>query len=159
MNTVPIFSLYHLTRFSLIETVRIIPYYKNHAHCSDLRGAFSGSRVRKVFGTFYFPQVDNPNYTIYDWTNRSLEEFSGAMLKCSISVSGCPKLNLHTFQFMVNNASNTSPITIEVHPDVYAKLTSDTTNVAAAALAPEELAKWQQVLTDAAAKNISFATT
>ena len=46
-----------------------------------------------------------------------------------------------------------------VHPDVYAKLTGDTTNAAAAALAADVLTQWQQVLADAMAKNISFATT
>lgn len=55
-------------------------------------------------------------------------------------------------------AQGTTQITITVHPSVYAKLTGDTTNEAAAALTPEELAQWQQVLTDAVAKNISFAT-
>ena len=59
---------------------------------------------------------------------------------------------------LVSLAANTAAITITVHPDVYAKLTGDTTNEAAAALTPEELAAWQQVLADAVDRNISFAT-
>lgn len=47
---------------------------------------------------------------------------------------------------------------ITVHADVYAKLTGDTTNEAAAALTAEELAQWQQVCLDANARNIAFAT-
>lgn len=49
-----------------------------------------------------------------------------------------------------------SDITLTVHPDVYAKLTGDTTNDAAAALTPEEAAQWQSILTNAVEKNISF---
>ena len=48
--------------------------------------------------------------------------------------------------------------TITLHPNVYAKLTGDTTNPAAAALTPQELAQWMEVLTDAVDKNITFAT-
>lgn len=66
-------------------------------------------------------------------------------------------LLLTSVQYLVANATNTSPITIKVHPDVYAKLTGDTTNEAAATLSADELAQWQQVLTSAAAKKISFA--
>lgn len=48
--------------------------------------------------------------------------------------------------------------TVTVHKDVYAKLTGDTTNAAAAALTEEELAQWMAITEAAAAKNISFAT-
>lgn len=73
-----------------------------------------------------------------------------------MNVQWSPLLTLSSFQSIVQNATNKSPITITVHPDVYAKLTGDTTNAAAAALTPEELAQWQQVVTDAAEKDISF---
>ena len=55
-------------------------------------------------------------------------------------------------------ANSESGITITVHTDVYAKLTGDTTNAAAAALTEEELAQWMAITEAAAAKNISFAT-
>ena len=62
-------------------------------------------------------------------------------------------------QYLVNKAYNgTKAITITVHPDVYAKLTGDTTNAAAAALTADELAQWQAILAAAAAKNITIAT-
>lgn len=71
----------------------------------------------------------------------------------------CESIKRECWAYMIEHAANTSPITITVHPDVYAKLTGDTTNEAAAALTEEELTQWQQVLADAVAKNISFATT
>ena len=52
----------------------------------------------------------------------------------------------------------TDAYTITVHADVYAKLTGDTTNEAAAALTAEELAQWQALLTKAAGKHIAFAS-
>ena len=75
----------------------------------------------------------------------------------SLSMAHSPKLSLDSISYMVANAANTATITITVHPDVYAKLTGDTTNAAAATLTEEEAAAWQQVLADANVKNISFA--
>lgn len=89
----------------------------------------------------------------------ALETLELLNLRCDISLKDCSKLSLASIAYMIEHAANTSPITITVHADVYAKLTGDTTNEAAAALTPEELVQWQQVLADAVAKNISFATT
>lgn len=78
--------------------------------------------------------------------------------QCSLNFKDSPKISLKSWQKMITNATNTSAITITVHADVYAKLTGDTSNAAAAALTPEEATKWQQLVTDAAAKQITFAT-
>ena len=48
---------------------------------------------------------------------------------------------------MVEHAYNTSPVTITVHADVYAKLTDESNT------------DWHALMTSAAAKNITFATT
>ena len=77
----------------------------------------------------------------------SLEEVRIIRLSKSISFSDSPKLSRASFICLVANATNTKPITITVHPDVYAKLTD------------EANAEWHQVLIDAAAKDITFATT
>lgn len=87
-----------------------------------------------------------------------LESVKIKHLNISISFSSCENLSFTSLQFMVTNAANSAAITITVHPDVYAKLTGDTTNPAVAALTPAELAQWQQILTAATAKNISFTT-
>lgn len=87
-----------------------------------------------------------------------LESVKIKRLNISISFSFCKNLSFTSLQFMVTNAANSAAITITVHPDVYAKLTGDTTNPAVAALTPSELAQWQQILTAATAKNISFTT-
>ena len=88
----------------------------------------------------------------------NLEVLGISNLKISLDLSKCPLINLASWQGMVNNAANTEGITVTVHGDVYAKLTGDTTNAAAAALSAEELAQWQGVVTAATGKNITFAT-
>lgn len=67
-----------------------------------------------------------------------------------------PKLSFDSVKYMIDHT--TVACTITFHPDLYAKLTGDTTNEAAAALTEEELAQWVAITEAAAAKNISFAT-
>ena len=86
-------------------------------------------------------------------------EFFRAQIKQSFDVRTSPLLTLDTMQYLVTYAKNTSPITVTVHPDVYAKLTGNTTNAAASSLTADELAQWQALVTTANSKNISFATT
>lgn len=77
------------------------------------------------------------------------------------SLEDSPLIDLATLDLIVQKkwvGDAAKSMTITVHPDVYAKLTGDTTNEAAASLSADELAQWQAVLTAASAKNISFAT-
>lgn len=73
-------------------------------------------------------------------------------------LSYSPLLDLATFQRIVSKYNKGTAITIYVHPDVYAKLTGDYTNEAAAALTAEERAQWLALGEQATAKNIVFTT-
>lgn len=88
----------------------------------------------------------------------NLREVRVTKVHTNLDIKECAKLSLASVEYMVANATNTAAIVITVHADVYAKLTGDTTNAAAAALTAEELAQWQQVCLDANARNIAFAT-
>ena len=88
----------------------------------------------------------------------ALTDVSFYRLCNNFDIAFLKSISLSSMQYMVNNSTATSSITVTVHPDVYAKLTGDTTNAAAAALTAEELAQWQQLVTDATSKNINFAT-
>ena len=90
--------------------------------------------------------------------DAALKEVRLKGLKTNISLVYSPLLSLASLQYLIANAANTATITVTVHKDVYAKLTGDTTNAAAAALTEEELAQWQALVTTAAAISISFAT-
>lgn len=63
------------------------------------------------------------------------------------NIADSPLLSLASFQYMVDHAYNTAPITVTVHPDVYAKI-QDETNT-----------EWHALLAAGAAKQITFATT
>lgn len=80
----------------------------------------------------------------------NLEEVQITRLAWSINLSSCSRLSLESFQYMIKEAytdpgSNHDRV-ITVHPDVYSKLTDESNT------------EWHKVLTDASAKNISFAT-
>lgn len=88
-----------------------------------------------------------------------LESLDLRQLKSNLLLSNSPLFKLDSLDSIVTNAANgNTAITITVHADVYAKLTGDTTNEAAAALTSEELAQWQALLTKAAGKHIAFAS-
>lgn len=88
----------------------------------------------------------------------ALTEMSIHSLCKDFDIQFLKSISLSSMQYMVNNSTATSTITVTVHPDVYAKLTGDTTNAAAAALTSDELAQWTALVTAANSKNITFAT-
>ena len=107
-------------------------------------------KLRKIIGRIDLGTVNNPKASWGKQPFYNLPELVEAniyMLGASINLSTCPKLSLASYQYCIQWGRNmTSPITITVHPDVYAKLTDETNT------------EWHQVLIDAAAKNITFAT-
>lgn len=75
-----------------------------------------------------------------------------------VDLSKFPKLSLDSMSFLIDRATNTSQITATLHPDTYAKITGDTTNAAAAALTPDQLASWAALTPLAEAHHITLAT-
>lgn len=134
------------------------PSYK--VFVAAISTAFANSRsLKNIIGVINMADITTQNLAYRPFYNcDTLEEVYLHSLKVSIEIKNSPLLSLASLQYLVANAANTSAITITVHPDVYAKLTGDTTNAAASELTEEELSQWQQVLADANAKNISFAT-
>lgn len=115
--------------------------------------------LKEIIGSI---NLSNPNMRVPDMFQmcKSLESVVIKDINGNISFSDSPLLKYESVKGFIDNRSSryTSPITITVHPAVYAKLTGDTTNAAVAALTDEEAAAWQGLVTAAAAKNISFAT-
>lgn len=81
-------------------------------------------------------------------------EFLRINTKTNVNVGACKSLSLESFQYMITNASNTSPITITVHAEVYAKLLGEGDYSNGDGTADD----WTALMATAAAKNISFAT-
>lgn len=115
-------------------------------------------KLTKIIGnidlTFWSVAVKSRNYL----NAPVLTDVSIYHLHNDFSIEFLKSISLSSMQYMVNNSTATSPITVTVHPDVYAKLTGDTTNAAASALTADELAQWKALVTTANSKNISFAT-
>ena len=63
-----------------------------------------------------------------------------------MNISGSPYLSLDSLQFLIQEATNTSPITITVHADVYAKIQDETQT------------EWHALIASAQEKQITFAT-
>ena len=123
---------------------------------AELQGAFDGCwNLREILSEIRSPTAFD-NYTFREC--RSLTEIRISRLLYNVCFADSPLLSLASFQYLVTNAANTSAITVTVHADVFAKLTGDTTNEAAAALTDDEKTAWAAVLEAACAKNISFTT-
>ena len=67
-----------------------------------------------------------------------------------------PLLSYNSIKFMVDNAANTSAITVTVHPTTYSYLTGTAQPTAQVGGTSEQ---WQAIVTAASAKQITFATT
>lgn len=110
-----------------------------------LTSVFSAcTKLRKVLGIMdltYFTTGEN----IFS-NCVSLEDIQIFGLKANFNISSCPKFSVGTMSYLVNNAANTTPITVKVHPDIFAKLTDETNT------------EWYQVMLDATEKNIQFVT-
>lgn len=55
--------------------------------------------------------------------NTALKNIKFSRLRQDFKLTQAPNLSLESMQYLINNAANTAPITIEVHPSMYAKLT------------------------------------
>lgn len=67
-------------------------------------------------------------------------------LLTNISFAYSPLISIESLQYLITNAANTSPITVTVHADVYAKIQDETQT------------EWHALIASAQEKNITFAT-
>lgn len=127
------------------------------SNCNGLLG--NCPKLRMVIGTIDLSADNNSSQNIFNYGLSNLQNLTYIQLKnlkTGLLMERVPNISYDSMEYLVTNAANTSAITIKVHADVYAKLTGDTTNAAAADLSPEELAKWTALWTTAYNKSISF---
>lgn len=102
------------------------------------------SKLTKIIGRFIFrPSTDAKN--MFNGC-RSLQELYIQNLYTDLFLGHSPLLSLQSFEYIIEYAKNTTPITIKVHADVYAKLQD------------ESQTDWHALIETAAAKQITFAT-
>lgn len=148
---------------SKLEVARLSTNDLQGVWVSNMQGAFEGCLKLKEI----MPAIIDDTDSSLSWHTAfsrcaELESFQIKELRHNLNLKESPKLSLATMQYLVNNASTEitagSPVVVTVHADVFAKLTGDTTNEAAAALTDDEKTAWAAVLTAATSKYISFAT-
>ena len=94
-------------------------------------------RLHTILSVFRFNSAPNAQ------TFRNCEQlrsFRLRQLAYDIDLHWSPLIDLESIQYMVDNATNTAPITITLHPDAHARLT-------------------EELIAQAAEKQITFATT
>lgn len=117
------------------------PYRVVFSKCN--RAFANCKQLKKVVGIMVFEQM------AFDATFANCQNLQNIQImyaRYNIKLTDSPLLTLESFQYLVENATNTSAITVTVHADVYAKLTD-----------PQQ-ADWYAVNTAAQGKHISFAT-
>lgn len=148
----------------ILEVVRLPQFYLTEVKLRpNTRSAFEGcKKLREIINVMEAPSHVSDAYTWYGTFDRcyELETVRIKKLYGNISFDQSPLISSDSISYLVENrtTAHTDVITVTVHADTFAKLTGDTTNPAVAALTPAELAQWQQILTAATAKNISFTT-
>lgn len=109
--------------------------------CSDMQDFVTHcSNLKEIIGYIECPVA-------VDFLHASLlEEIRFKNIVRNFGIKDSPLISLESLQYLITNAANTSPITVTVHADVYAKI-QDETNV-----------EWHALLAAAEAKQIIFAT-
>ena len=140
----------------LLEVINV----RDFLWVNDMRNMFAKCpKLTEVSGVI--GDTDTTKVELVPFPNSPLiTSFKLHRLQHNYSFAANPLIDLDSFDYMVTNrvSTNTNNYTVTVHADVYAKLTGDTTNEAAAALTADELSQWQALLTKAAAKHIAFAS-
>lgn len=127
-----------------IQVLRTSMYFNRQFTLASSNAISDCSALRYIEGCFI------ANLPQHNFTGLPALEYIWMVIRSGVCINlkDSPKLNLASLQDMASYSLKLSDTaTVTVHPTVYAKLT-DTTNT-----------QWHKVLTDALAKNITFATT
>ena len=109
--------------------------------CSDMQDFVTYcSNLKEIIGYIECPVAVNFLHT------SLLEEIRFKNMVRNFGIKDSPLISLESLQYLITNAANTSPITVTVHADVYAKIQD------------EGQVDWHALIETAAAKQITFAT-
>lgn len=111
---------------------------------------YYAKKLRKITGSISLKGCINSN--MFRMCN-CLEEVTILSLDKSISFNDSPLLSYDSLKFLVDNAANTSAITVTVHADVYAKLAGTSADYG-----DNTKEEWMAVMASATERQISFAT-
>lgn len=128
-----------------LETACVASYI---AYAADVSYMFERCpKLKKIIGQLDIRNItSNVNVTRMFFQCGLLEDVRISSLKVNISFAYSPLISIESLQYLINNAANTSPITVTVHADVYTKIQD------------EGQVDWHALIETAAAKQITFAT-
>lgn len=116
---------------------------------------YAASSLRKVIGIIKFTGT---SWTIVERVLPKLASIKFSGINKSVSLKGIQVMDYDSIKFAVDEATNTSSITITVYSTRYALLSGTATDEEYTATGHTK-EEWMQIATDATAKQISFATT
>lgn len=117
---------------------------------------YACNSLRKILGVISVINATNIS-TVSNEDLTLLEELYLRYVKVNVSIfKNTPFIIYDCIKYLIDNASNTKAITITVHPTTYGYLTGTIEPTEQVGGTTEE---WQQIVTDAAEKQITFATT
>lgn len=162
-NTDDVYSYYSGFVFSrnsyALEVFRIVNPLNSQPRlgiANRAMGLFYGCRALKDVGYINAGLVNT-------FVESNVEAFYGCKklktvflwkLKINVSFQSSPLISYESIKYLVDNAANTSAITVTVHPTTYSYLTGTTEPTAEVGGSTEE---WQALVTTAQGKQISFA--
>lgn len=121
--------------------LEVLKLSRGTINVSNIATAFTSCRkLKRIMGVLDLAHIST-DFGVFDAFKDciALEDVQLKNLKYNISFRDSALLSLNSIQYLVTNAANTSPITITLHPDAYARLTDE-------------------IITAATAKQINFAT-
>lgn len=142
--------------FSNCINLEIVVITTKYNAPNSLSGAFNGcAKLREIRG-----QIQSDYYK----TNALLKAFNGCSSLQSVKImpskegvdfSACPLLTFESIRYSVDGSRQKSAITITVHPNVFAALEGEAESYPFNGGSREG---WEQLLQDATAKQIQFAS-
>ena len=142
-NLMPIYRFVGVTvngYSSTIDYFRIAPDNKNCIAALDSNGHHAFPNCIEILGSFQ----DKRDLDFSACARLKKMKLHG--LAYDKVLSPCLLLDLESFRYMIDNAANTTALTIRVHKITFNRLSS------------ESNAEWHQVMLDASERNISFVS-
>lgn len=126
----------------------------SNCYVEKFERAFSGCSSLRVIDNILVNAKKQANVFVDAFKGcSSLETVKIGSLATNISFADSPLLSYDSIKFLIDNAANTSAITVTVHADVYAKLAGTATDYG-----DNTKEEWMAVMASATEKQISFAT-
>lgn len=102
--------------------IEVLAIKGGHMVSNCFRAFYNCNKLRTIIGRI---ALVRPSVGEMFQSCLALEDVQILGLTCSISFSGSPRLSLASIEYIVRGASNTTAITITLHPTAYARVTDE----------------------------------